>query len=501
MFSVDINTHWSTKTPSSSPPSSPTAYNDSSPASSPGPDVDSNSVQFPVESNDLGGASFRASPPLHPFAASSAAWIPPEYEKGGKKNRRRMSPSSPSRTRVKKARLVGPEASLETVVSSPRVSMSLTESERETSVWDAASSEMVDNANGNVNLENSNLSTIPRQFWQDVHRFCALLEPSKTSQIASLASPSQPPSTRQFIRSITAPAVLGSGLGFARQEIQLFLAGNQISRLPVQLLYLEKLTVLSLRNNNLKTLPPAIRYLKNLDTLNVSGNQLEYLPAEISEMSSLRTLLVFPNPFKNPEEPLSSQRQLNRTKSAQKRVVSPTTVLAPVPALTELLFRFLFSVESGSPTTTNHTKRRLALDYALPLCDMPSHLGRVFDAIHPGSVPTDASFDSADDQPSLGLCPSPHHTSASVFVEPVEERYTWEKVIAGHDLGGAVPLKWRGCSRGCLGFLDAEVETKQVDADVSEMEVDEENREQEAAVTVLQFPSSAGFGEADFDDG
>jgi hypothetical protein len=57
---------------------------------------------------------------------------------------------------------------------------------------------------------------------------------------------------------MTAPAVLGSGLpfssrvpdravGYAREDIQLYLAGNQISRVPVQLLSLDKLTVLSLR--------------------------------------------------------------------------------------------------------------------------------------------------------------------------------------------------------------------------------------------------------------
>ena len=45
-----------------------------------------------------------------------------------------------------------------------------------------------------------------------------------------------------------------------------------------------------------------------------------------------------------------------------------------------------------------------------------------------------------------------------MFVRPAEERFTWEDVIAGVRVagegGGGVPVRWRGCSRGCLAFLD-----------------------------------------------
>jgi len=42
----------------------------------------------------------------------------------------------------------------------------------------------------------------------------------------------------------------------------------------------------------------------------------------------------------------------------------------------------------------------------------------------------------------------------SYFVEPVEARYTWEMSVAGRRLPTAVPVQWRGCSLGCLNFLD-----------------------------------------------
>ncbi|KAJ7496108.1 hypothetical protein B0H11DRAFT_884601 [Mycena galericulata] len=491
MFGVD-KTRW-LENPSSSPPSSPTAI-DASPPSSPGLDLE---VEF---AGDITRAPSGASPPLHPFAASASLWNPPEYEKGGKKPRRRMSPSSPTRTRMKKRRLE-PESSTSTLSSSPRVSITLTEADKEGLLWDTASSRMVDNANGAIYLQDSNLSTIPQQFIRDLNLFCALEVASERLNANQIATVSPPPSARQFNRSLTAPAILGSGLGVARQEIQLYLAVNQISRLPVQLCYVDKLTVLTLRNNKLETLPPAIWYLTNLKTLNVSGNRLQYLPAEISRMSSLETLLVFPNPFKKWEENSPPEQQSNHTKSLQKRIVSQTSLISPVPPLTELAFRLLFSVESGPPTKTNHAHRQLALYNGFPLCGIPPHLGRVFHVIHPGSVVHDVSMDSADDQPSLGLCPSPHHgLSASVFVEPLEERYTWESVIAGHDVGEKVPLKWRGCSRGCLAFLDAEVEHGDLAVDTAKMEVDEGNEEQDG-VTLLQFASLTGFGVSDFEDG
>jgi hypothetical protein len=94
-----------------------------------------------------------------------------------------------------------------------------------------------------------------------------------------------------------------------------------------------------------------------------------------------------------------------------------------------------------------------------------------------------AAAGAAQEQKCFGRCPSPRHCSiasppptpaegSSVgsraamawarlgppFVMPAEERYTWVTEIAGVRVGettGGVPLLWRGCGRGCLGFLDS----------------------------------------------
>ncbi|KAF8748354.1 Leucine-rich repeats protein [Rhizoctonia solani] len=61
-------------------------------------------------------------------------------------------------------------------------------------------------------------------------------------------------------------------------------------------------------------------------------------------------------------------------------------------------------------------------------------------------------------------CPSRKHqkdaelesetSSCGIFVQPAEERLEWVTVLAGCELSSAVPILWRGCSVGCLAFLD-----------------------------------------------
>lgn len=60
----------------------------------------------------------------------------------------------------------------------------------------------------------------------------------------------------------------------------------------------------------------------------------------------------------------------------------------------------------------------------------------------------------------------------------VEQRLTWERKIAGLNVGGAVPVRWRGCQRGCLDFLSPNYETKffgghddAVDVDMAEFQI------------------------------
>ncbi|KAI8974593.1 hypothetical protein BD414DRAFT_498146 [Trametes punicea] len=117
-----------------------------------------------------------------------------------------------------------------------------------------------------------------------------------------------------------------------------------------------------------------------------------------------------------------------------------------------------------------------------------SHAEDVFGGTCPARAPLHGatSTPSADDQdpPAISVCPSPVHreqTRVPVFVQPAEERWTWEEVIAGVRVGAegvggvGVPVRWRGCGRGCLAFLDPEPlppPTQETGADVGPPSVD-----------------------------
>jgi len=61
-----------------------------------------------------------------------------------------------------------------------------------------------------------------------------------------------------------------------------------------------------------------------------------------------------------------------------------------------------------------------------------------------------------------------HRIEDQFFFDHVEERFTWETRIAGKDLFGmVVPILWRGCSKGCLRFLNEE-ELEEEGCDMSE---------------------------------
>lgn len=79
----------------------------------------------------------------------------------------------------------------------------------------------------------------------------------------------------------------------------------------------------------------------------------------------------------------------------------------------------------------------------------------------PRSVSPDASgvqrkeYDAMQDARS-SLCANQqkHIEVSSCFSEPAEVRYEWVKRIKEVDVGGLVPVEWRGCSYRCLEFLE-----------------------------------------------
>lgn len=193
--------------------------------------------------------------------------------------------------------------------------------------------------------------------------------------------------------------------------------------------------------------------MKNLRDLNVAINQLRYLPCELNRLS-LQTLQVSPNPFMEKPE----------TKGDFKPV-TPITYLFPdpVPSLIELSCRVLVSplpfesYEAGGQETLLSPQHR---DY---LQQLPPTLAYDLNACVPDCLPTARPIPQGDEEEEkhvtgIGKCPNPSHgPGAGRFVRHAEERFSWEMRVGGLLIGGEgceVPLRWRGCCRGCLSFLD-----------------------------------------------
>jgi len=83
--------------------------------------------------------------------------------------------------------------------------------------------------------------------------------------------------------------------------IQLYLSGNRLKSLPIELFRLTNISVLSLRNNELSCLPPAIARLHKLTELNISGNYIRHLPWEFLDIVHCRSqhhqITIRPNPL------------------------------------------------------------------------------------------------------------------------------------------------------------------------------------------------------------
>lgn len=159
----------------------------------------------------------------------------------------------------------------------------------------------------------------------------------------------------------------------------MYLANNAITKLPLELFWLQGLTVLNLREwlhcvlmvlltlstggNQIRYIPPQIANLKNLQALVLSQNKLTYLPAEMLDMR-LATLILTPNPWlKPPDTPPAPEARrtdgvegpppetLSSTSSTTTlmptsealRVVSETVHHFTIPQLMESCLRVLLS--------------------------------------------------------------------------------------------------------------------------------------------------------------
>ncbi|KAG2178209.1 hypothetical protein INT43_003462 [Umbelopsis isabellina] len=103
-------------------------------------------------------------------------------------------------------------------------------------------------------------------------------------------------------------------------SLKLFLYGNQLTKLNMELFALKNLSVLSLRNNKLESIPPEIVLLQNLCELSLGNNMLNHLPGEILRLRKLSIISVFPNPF----QPIPTENTPNLPRQVMRSVPTPS---------------------------------------------------------------------------------------------------------------------------------------------------------------------------------
>lgn len=450
----------------------------------------------------------------HPFAASTKAnKRPPQREKKADtppSTPPAFTPKSLSRNSVY-SRSLGEKDYLHDETSSlfSLDSSTLHYIDRDERLWDDALRKPFDTGNGHIDLSNLSLKTIPASV-ADLAGFFNTTELSEQSLFSGrgMSRIKTEPAFESRVRSFErTKSIIDSGK--ERHMLQLYLFGNSIRDLSPELFRLENLTVLSLRGNQLTYIPPEICRLINLKELNISQNRLSYIPSEMRDMKLLK-LQLNPNPFLAElcvpfasRDILSQRRPMTRISpqygeismnSSRAITVSPLTTFLPgVPPLTEICYRKLLCSLKGENSRTV-----LSEYYGVPLSsvwNVPENVREVLTENVPGVFKSNGILRKHSRRPSQGSggCANPEH-KGRFFVRHAAERFTWEHRIAGVDVGGAVPLRWRGCIETCLGFLDEgarqanAIELPPTDA----MDFDETE-----AVMAMDL---SGFGVDEFDD-
>ena len=327
---------------------------------------------------------------------------------------------------------------------------------------------------------NSNIDSIPRNV-ADLN-YCVSLKPTsaftpapklpKRSLSRATSSPlfpsSSPALSNSFLRSSSTALSFSDLKPNAAAPLMVYLSSNQLTEesFPSEFFGLGKLKVLSLRSNKLKVLSPRIGALKGLVELNLGVNQLSFLPAEILEMDSLETLTLHPNPWIRPPTPQSSSQK-------NARVLGPLIIHFTIPSLRESVSRSLLAPSPWEPDLkliqdTYYTAQEIAL--------FPPHLGRYFDAFFssPSSLVTShqsrgggGTTSKQPFDPKAHVCTSPAHEHPISYTQHALERMEWVSMRDIVGQGSArmngkeklIPILHRGCGKGCLDWLEDEVES------------------------------------------
>ncbi|KAG9048797.1 hypothetical protein FS837_011999 [Tulasnella sp. UAMH 9824] len=429
-----------------------------------------------------------------PFAANAkATQAPPLYHQGHRVPR---TPEPESR-RVKPSafQLQTPPAEVDLV---PRKvsfqSDGIFADDPQKLIWEEAIDSLFAARSGEIDLRNKNLTYIP-PIVSDASKLVVLKPGGTSSQrgtrllsraVSAPATTVVPgPSSRSFDRTKT--CMFGSNSRSTapdeketvkHAEIELLLGSNSITTLPNELFLLRGLTVLSLRSNQLTHVPAAIACLVNLEELNLYNNRISYMPSEILGMN-LKKLLLNANPLLQPPRPFGGDRVMSPLVRHRRDVRSlldiATSVLLspPLSSATEAGMKTKTKLEEiwelPLPSGVLNAELVRKIDAALPRSCRSRTMESASRALRPASpspqpsgkqpaTSRDVNDDDAGMNARYNVCPSPNHLSRTMFVDHGEERFEWIKdvveVVVSDLPGGAVPIRWRGCSAGCLGFLE-----------------------------------------------
>ena len=195
-----------------------------------------------------------------------------------------------------------------------------------------------------------------------------------------------------------------------------------------------------------------------MEELQIGSNRIQYLPSEIIRLP-LKKIGLHPNPWL-PSPPLEPSPKTPRP-------LGPLQSNFVVPPLAEICLRILLSEPTPGTPGKLKPKTNLERHVEMPLSrwDLPPRYLAILEASVPDGQPRSVSPDASgvqrkehdamlDARSSLCADQQKHIGVSSCFSEPAEVQYEWVKRINDVDVGGLIPVEWRGCSYRCLEFLE-----------------------------------------------
>ncbi|KAL1714599.1 hypothetical protein EV715DRAFT_276477 [Schizophyllum commune] len=470
------------------------SFDASSPASSPGGPVDSSPMSSPLlMGNELDDNDDDRPEAPRPSASTSGPIADPLAAKGirGFKMPNHSLENSRKRERVESETVAEPKrqklGSMPPPIETFRPARPAQSAPRKSAAPDplqVAVDVAFDTTNLVIDVSEKGLNELQSDPLQQLKKMVIIPQDQETVHSRSASS-------RTFSKSPSFSRVPSASLaGTPSHTIRFMASKNAITKLPRELFELTRLTTLDLRHNRITHVPAGIGLLVNLDNLCLSNNPLRYLPAEILHLRKLKQLLLFPN-------------NRMRVKSSPRRAVDETHRFgeSSVPQLTELMLRKLLAPHHT--TSTGERQTYMEAKFTLPITHYfdpsrpcPPHILRVLADCLPRSVPASQLGPStasslpvrahgpasifmsdftteedvpedpnevraidADEQYEVLRCLNPAHGEpGAVFIHPLEVRFTWETQFGLAIPGGAIPVRWRGCSWGCLDFLSEDAD-------------------------------------------